>query len=131
MVIKLACDKNKVMFYSNSPLFETAIPINESMILLVMKRKSIHLASPIQIGISVLDLAKARLFEYWYQVFKQTKDIKSSSVISFDTDGALIFSETDSMYQFMAKNPEWHDLSNLDPHDPVHSKFFSDKNRGI
>lgn len=120
MNVKIVTDKTKALALSNSPLLDEIISINKNLLLFVMKRKSILLNSPIQIGITVLEVSKAVLYSYYYEVLKV--NVPSAKIIIVDTDGLLIHSR-ENIYEFMLKTKEHHDMSAFNVQDPLFSKY--------
>lgn len=126
MNVKVVTDKTKAVTYSNSPLLDEIISINENMLLFIMRRKSVMLSSPIQIGTSVLAISKAILYEYYYQVLK--KHIPDVKICMIDTDGFII-NTSSNIYDYMLETKEFHDLSGFDKNDPMFSKYHSMDNK--
>ena len=68
---------------------------------------------PIYVGMSILDLSKLLMYDYYYNQLKsQYKD--SCRLLYTDTDSILLHIETDDVYKDIENNAEQYDTSNYD-----------------
>jgi len=128
--VKLVTDTDKAIFYANQALFDDVIQINKDLLAIIMKKRSVLLNSPVQWGLSILDIAKEHFLRYFYKILKPSFP-DSLSLITTDTDGMTIYVECPNFYEFLWKNKQHHDLSGIDPNDPILGKYFDDTNKGI
>ncbi|ODM88780.1 putative DNA polymerase [Orchesella cincta] len=129
--VKLVKSDDKILFYSSQPLFDDLHPINDALVAVVMKKRSVVLDSPVIWGCSILDIAKERFLRYYYMVLKPA--FPELSLICTDTDSLSVYiegSETD-FYDFLWEKRHEHDLSGIDKNDPMFGKYFDDTNKSV
>ncbi|ODM91771.1 hypothetical protein Ocin01_14912 [Orchesella cincta] len=128
--VKLITKPEKAVFYSNQVLFDQFVALNDNIIAVMMKKRSIVLNSPQIWGVSVLDISKEHFLRYFYNVLKPSFP-RSLSVITTDTDGLCVNIAEEGFYEFLLRNKEHHDLSSFNKNDPLFSKYYDDSNKGV
>jgi len=68
--ISLIYDQTKAQKIINSRLFKDYKKINDDLVLVEKFKKNVVLDKPIQIGLSILDFAKLKMYSYWYDHLK-------------------------------------------------------------
>ena len=80
-----------------------------------MKKIKIKMTKPIYLGISILDISKTLMYEFWYDVIKPKY---GDRVCYMDTDSIVIHIITEDYYKDIADDAErWFDTSSFDEND--------------
>ena len=80
-----------------------------------MKKKTqILINKPAYLGLSVLDLSKTVMYEFWYDYIKPKYD-KNSKLCYMDTDSFIVHVKADNIYKNIAEDLETRfDTSNFE-----------------
>ena len=83
-----------------------------------MKKKTkVKMNKPIYLGLSILDISKTLMYEFWYD-YIQPKYKDRVKLCYMDTDSFIIHIKTEDFYEDIANDVEkWFDLSNYDEND--------------
>ena len=74
-----------------------------------MKKTKVKMNKPIYYGMSILDISKTLMYEFWYDYIKPKYG---------DTDSFVTHIITEDFYEDIAGNVErWFDISNYDEND--------------
>ena len=60
---------------------------------------------PVCLGLSILELSKILMYEFWYDYVKP-KNGKKSKVRYMDTDSIIVYIKTDDIYKDIAEDGE-------------------------
>ena len=72
---------------------------------------------PIYLGMSILDISKTLMYEFWCDYIKPKYQDRAKSCY-MDTDSIVIYIKTEDFYKEIANNFEkWFDTSNYDEND--------------
>ena len=91
------------------PTFKSATIFGENLVAVHMHKQEVTLNKPIYVGASILDYAKAHMYQFWYLAFKQV--MPQAQLVMTDTDSLLIYVEEESFYEKMRALLNWLDLS--------------------
>jgi len=83
-------------------------------------KSSLLLNRPIYIGMSVLELSKLHMYDFYYNHIK-VKYGEEVSLLYTDTDSLLLDIKTQDLYEDMKGDSEWYDCSNYQPSHPLYS----------
>ena len=91
-----------------------------------MKKTRVKMNTPIYLGMSIIDISKTRMYEFWYDYIKPNYQ-DTTKLCYMDTDSLIIHIKTAGFYKDIANNVEkWFDTSNYDEDDkrplPVEKK---------
>jgi len=112
--ISLIYDQTKAQKIINSRLFKDYKKINDDLVLVEKFKKNVVLDKPIQIGLSILDFAKLKMYSYWYDHLK----VKYGNNVD-----SLIFQVfTEDFYKDMYENKQFYDLSEYDKTNPIYDE---------
>ena len=82
-----------------------------------MKKTKMKMTKPIYIGMSILDISKILMYEFWYDYIK-LKYGDRAKLCYMDTDSFVIYIETEYFYKDIADDVErWFDASNFYEND--------------
>ena len=77
------------------------------------KKKKVKMTKPIYLGLSVLDISKTLMYEFWYDYIKP-KFRDRAKLCYVDTDSFVIYIETEDFYKDIADDVKrWFDTSNI------------------
>ena len=116
--VKLVRPGPKLNKLINSVFFDRAIIFNDTLAGLSMHKKSLILNRPVYVGMSILDLSKHLMYDFYYNFLKKTSDC---NLLYTDTDSLLVKIETEDVYKDMAENLGMYDTSNYPSQDPLYS----------
>ena len=82
-----------------------------------MKKTKVKVNKPIYFGMSILDISKTLMYEFWYDYFKPKYGDKAK-LCSTDTDSFIIHIITEDFFEDISNDVEsWYDTSNYDEND--------------
>ena len=82
-----------------------------------MKKTKVKVNKPIYLGMSILDISKTLMYEFWYDYIKP-KYQDRAKLCYIDTDSFIIHIKTEDFYKQIANDVEtWFDTSNYDEND--------------
>ena len=84
-----------------------------------MKNTKVKMNRPIYLGMSILDIRKTLMYEFWYDYIKlKYKD--KAKLCYMDTDSFVIYVKAEDFYEDLANDIEkWFDTSNYDYNRPL------------
>ena len=78
-----------------------------------MKKTKVKMNKPIYLGMSILDISKILMYEFWYDYIQD-----KAKLCYMDTDSFIIHTKTEDFYKDVANDIEkWFDTSNYDEDD--------------
>ena len=82
-----------------------------------MKKTKVKMNKPIYLGMSILDISKTLMYEFWFDYIKPKYQGKAKQCY-IDTDSFIIHIKTEDFYEDIANDVEkWFDTSNCDEND--------------
>ena len=115
--IKLVTTNGKRSKLVSEPNYRTTKHISESLLLIKMKKTEVKMNKSIYLGMSILDISKTFMYEFWYDYIRlKYKD--KAKLCYMDTDSFVIYIKTEDFYKNITNNVErWFDTSNYDEND--------------
>ena len=91
-----------------------------------MKKTKVKMNKPAYLGMTILDISKTSMYEFWYDYIKPKYKGKAK-LCYMDTDSFVIHIETEDFYEDITDDVEkWFDTSNYDENDerplPIRNK---------
>ena len=84
-----------------------------------MKKTKVKMNQPIYLGMSILDISKTLMYEFWYDYIKPKYQDKAK-LCYMDTDSLVIYIKTKDFCVNIANDvEEWFDTSNYDNNRPL------------
>ena len=109
-------DKRRKQLVSE-PNYHTHKNFSENLMAIAMKKKKVKMTKPIYLGMSMLDISKILMYQFWYDYIK-LKYGDREKLCYTDTDSFVICTETEDFYKDIAGNVEWcFDTSNFNEND--------------
>ena len=109
-------DKRRKQLVSE-PNYHTHKKFSENLMAIAMKKKKVKMTKPIYLGMSMLDISKILMYQFWYDYIK-LKYGDREKLCYTDTDSFIICIETEDFYKDIAGDVEWcFDTSNFNEND--------------
>ena len=109
-------DKRRNQLVSE-PNYHTPKYFSENLMAIEMKKTKVKMNKPIYLGMSILDISKTLMYEFWYDYIKPKYQDKAK-LCYMDTDSFVIHIKTEDFYEDIANDVEkWFDTSNYDEND--------------
>ena len=115
--IKLVTTDKRRKRLVSEPNYHTHKKFSEHLMAIQMKKTKVKMTKPIYLGLSILDISKILMYEFWYNYIKP-KYADKAKLCYMDTDSFVIYIKTEDFYKDIAGNVErWFDTSNCDEND--------------
>ena len=99
-LVKTDKKRNKVV---SEPNFHTMKLIDDNLAIIEMKKVKVKMNRPIYLGLSILDISKITMYEFWYDFIK-SKYESNAKVCYMDTDSFIINVKTEDFYKDISEN---------------------------
>ena len=110
--IKLVRTDNKRNKLVSEPNYHTMKLTDDNLAIIEMRKVKVKMNKPIYLGLSILDISKITMYEFWYDYVKN-KYGSRSSLCYMDTDSFVINIKTKDFYKDIAMDVEERfDISN-------------------
>ena len=117
--IKLVTTDKKRNKLVSEPNYHTINYISEDLSIIEMKRKKVKMNKPIYLGLSILDISKILMYEFWYDYMKPKYD-DNVKLCYMDTDSFIINIKTEDFYKDISNDVEKRfDTSNYEVDRPL------------
>ena len=114
--IKLVSTEKKRKIVSE-PDYHTTKRFSENLLAVEMKQTKVKMNKPIYLGMSILDISKTLMYEFWYDYLKPKYGDKAKLCYT-DTDSFIIHIITENFFEDISNDVEsWYDTSNYDEID--------------
>ena len=115
--IKLVTTEEKRIKLVSEPNYHTTKQFSENLLAIEMKKTKVKMNKPVYLGMSILDISKTLMYEFWYDYIKP-KYQDRAKLCYMDTDSFVIHIKTEDFYEDIANDVEkWFDTSNYDEND--------------
>ena len=114
----VTADKKRSKLVSE-PNYHTIDLISEDLSITEMKKTKVKMNKPIYLGLSILEISKTLMYEFWYDYMKPkyNNDVK---LCYMDTDSFIMNIKTNDFYKDMANDVEnRYDTSNYEVNRPL------------
>ena len=97
-------DKRRNQLVSE-PNYHTTKWFSENLLAIEMKKTNVKMNNPVYLGLSILEISKALMYEFWYDYMKPKygDDIK---LYYMDTDSFIMHIKTEDFYKDIADDVE-------------------------
>ena len=117
--IKLVTTDKKSNKLASEPNYHTTKYFSENFLAIEMKKSEVKMNKSIYPGMSILDINKTRMYEFWYDYIKLKYQDKAK-LCYMDTDSFIIRIKTEGFYEDIANNVEkWLDTSNYNENGKI------------
>ena len=115
--IKLVTTDKRRNQLALEPNYHTTKYFSENLMEIKIKKTQVKMNKPIYLGMSILDISKTLMYEFWYGCINPKYQDKAK-LCYMDTDSFIIYIKTEDFYEDIAYNVEkWFDTSNYDEDD--------------
>ena len=119
-------EEQKILKYVAKPTFAQQVIFNPDLVGIQNHKEKVLLNKPIYVGMSVLDLSKHLMYDFYYNTLKARYG-DNVRLLYTDTDSLIVHVQTEDIYADMAQNLDDYDTSNYSPGHPL----FSTANKKI
>ena len=117
--IKLVTTEERRIKLVSEPNYHTTKQFSENLLAIEMKKAKVKMNKPLYLGMSILDISKTLMYEFWYDYVKPKYNDKAK-LCYMDTDSFLINIFTEDFFQDINNDVErWFDTSNYDKNDKI------------
>ena len=108
-LVKTDKKRNKLV---SEPNYHTMKLIDNNLAIIEMRKVKVKMNKPIYLGLSILDISKITMYEFWYDYVKSKYEDKAR-LCYMDTDSFVVNIKTKNFYKDIAENvKERFDTSN-------------------
>ena len=112
--IKLVTTDEKRNKLVSEPNYQTIKQFSENLLAIEMKKTKVKMNKPVYLGMSILDISKTLMYEFWYDYIKP-KYQDRAKLCYMNTDSFVIYVKTEDFYEDIANDvKEWFHTSNYD-----------------
>ena len=117
--IKLVTTEEKRIKLVSEPNYHTTKHFSKNLLAIEMKKTKVKMNYPVYFGMSILDISKTLMYEFWYDYVKPKYEDKAK-LCYMDTDSFVIHIKTEDFHEDIANDvEEWFDTSNYDNNRPL------------
>ena len=95
--IKIVTTNRQRNRLASEPNYHTTKCISKNLLIIEMKKVEVKMNNPIYLGMSILDISKTLMYEFWYGYIKPKYGDKAK-LYYMDTDSFVIYIETEDFY---------------------------------
>ena len=115
--IKLVTTDKKRSKLVSEPNYHTINLISEDYSIIEMKKTKVKINKPIYLGLSILQISKTLMYEFWYDYLKPEDNVK---LCYMDTDSFIMNIKTNDFYKDISNDVEnRYDTSNYEVNRPL------------
>ena len=119
-------EEQKILKLVAKPTFAQQVIFNPDLVGIQNHKEKVLLNKPIYVGMSVLDLSKHLMYDFYYNTLKARYG-ENVRLLYTDTDSLIVKVDTEDIYADMKKNLDEYDTSNYKPSHPL----YSDQNKKV
>ncbi|XP_052765064.1 uncharacterized protein LOC128206548 [Mya arenaria] len=97
--IEIIHTKKRLDKVTAKPTYKDTTILNEDLVAVELYKSTVNLVKPIYCGMSILDLSKCLMYDFWYNYIKQK--YPTAKMLMTDTDSIFWLSQTDDIYRDM------------------------------
>ena len=121
--IKLVTTDEKRNKLVSEPNYHTTKRFSENLLATEMAKTKLKMNKPVYLGMSILDIRKRLMYEFWYDYIKP-KYGDRKKLCYMDTESFVNYIETENFYEDIANDVErWFDTSNYNEKKVVKGRF--------
>ena len=119
-------EEEKILKLVAKPTFARQVIFNRDLVGIQNHKEKVLLNKPIYVGMSVLDLSKHLMYDFYYNTLKARYG-ENVRLLYTDTDSLIVHVQTDDLYKDMSLNADLYDTRNYSPGHPL----FSNTNKKV
>ena len=130
--IKLVTTDEKRNKLVSEPNYHTTKHFSENLLAIEMKKTKVKMNKPVYLGMSILDISKTLMYEFWYDYIKPKYGDRAKLCYMDTDDSFVIYIETEDLYKDNANDVErWFDTSNYDENKTGKRPLLIGKNKKV
>ena len=98
--IKLVTTDEKRNKLVSEPNYHTTKHFSENLLAIEMKKTKVIMNEPVYLAMSILDISKTLMYEFWYDYIK-SKYADRAKLCYMDTDSFVIYTETEGFIKIL------------------------------
>ena len=115
--IKLVTSDKRIKRLVSEPNYYSHKKFSDHLMAREMKKARVKMTKPLYLGLSILDISKILMYEFWYD-YISPKYGDRGKLCYMDTDSFIIYIKTEDFFEDISNNVEgWFDTSNYDKND--------------
>ena len=115
--IKLVTTDEKRNKLVSEPNYQTIKQFSENLLAIEMKKTKVKMNKPVYLGMSILDISKILMYDFWYDYLKPKYNDKAK-LCYMDTDSFVLNIFTEDFFEDINNDVErWFDTFNYDEND--------------
>ena len=115
--IKLVTTDEKRNKLVSEPNYHTTKHFSDNLLAIEMKKTKVKMNKPVYLGMSILDISKTLMYEFWYDYIKPKYGDRAKLCYT-DTDSSVVYIKTEDFFEDISNDVErWFDTSNYDEND--------------
>ena len=115
--IKLVATEEKSIKLVSEPNYHKTKHFSKNLLAIEMKKTKVKMSKPVYLGMSILDISKMLMYEFWYDYVKPKYKDKAK-LCYMDTNSFAIHIFTEDLFEDINNDVErWFDTSNYDKND--------------
>ena len=103
--IELVTIERRANYLVSEPNYHNTKFFKENLLAIKMRKTQILMNRPVYLGLSILDLSKCVMYEFWYDCVKPKYD-ENVNIFYMDTDSFIVHVKTEDNYKNIAKDVE-------------------------
>ena len=126
--IKLVTTEEKRNKLVSKPNYHIAKQFSENLLAIEMKKAKVKMNKPLYLGMSILDISKTLMYEFWYG-YPKPKYNDKVKLCYMDVDSFVLNIFTEAFFEDINNDVErWFDTSNYDKNDKRPLQIVMNKN---
>ena len=93
---RLITTERRKNYLVSKPNYHTLKFLTESLLAIKLKKTEVLMNKPVYLGLSILELSKILIYEFWYDYVKQ-KYGEKAKFYYMDTDCVIVYIKTDDI----------------------------------
>ena len=115
--IKLVTSDKRRKRLVSEPNYHSHKKFSDHLMAIEMKKTRVKMTKPLYLGMSILDISKILMYEFWYD-YINPKYGDRAKLCYTDTDSFIIYIKTEDFFEDISNDVEgWFDTSNYDKND--------------
>ena len=115
--INLVTTEKRIIKLVSEPNYHTTKQFSENLLVIEMKKAKVKMNKPLYLGMSILDISKTLMYEFWYEYVKPKYSDKAK-LCYMDTDSFVINIFIEDFFEDINNDVErWFNTSNYDEND--------------
>ena len=119
-------EEENILKYVAKPTFARQVIFNPGLVGIQNHKEKVLLNKPIYVGMSLLDLSKHLMYDFYYNTLK-ARYCDKIRLLYTNTDSLIVKVDTDDLYKDMLESAAIYDTSNYSPGHPL----YCDQNKKV